>query len=255
MPLTLEQVYTGVDKKIKLNRFVTCDVCTGSGAKNGSFTTCPTCHGAGEIRQQAGGGFFQQIVVSTCPTCQGEGRIVSEACDTCHGKGRVQEEDTVEVHIRAGVGEGMYVNVRGKGHAGIKGGPAGDLIVEIEEKAHELFERDGDNLIHALFISFPDAVTGLKAHVPTIDGKKVAFTVKAGTQPGTVVRLRGKGLPNVNGGAFGDMLVHINVWVPTQVSSKEKDILKQLNDSDNFTPAPSTEQRSFFHKIREYFRN
>lgn len=256
MPLTLEQIYTGVDKKIKLNRFVTCEVCTGSGAKDGaSFNTCPTCQGAGEIRQQAGGGFFQQIVVSTCPTCQGEGRIVTEHCDNCGGKGRVQQSDTVDVKIRPGVGEGMYVKVRGQGHAGAKGGSAGDLIVEIEEKPHDQFERDGDNLIHALFVSFPDAANGVKAQVPTINGKKVAFPIKAGTQPGTVVRLRGKGLPNVNGGAFGDMLVHINVWVPTQVSGKEKDLLKQLNESDNFQPAPTAEQRSFFHKIREYFKN
>lgn len=256
MPLTLEQIYTGVDKKLKINRFVTCEVCTGSGAKDGaSFNTCPTCQGAGEIRQQAGGGFFQQIVVSTCPTCQGEGRIVTEGCSNCAGKGRVQQADTVDVKIRPGVGEGMYVKVRGQGNAGLKGGQTGDLIVEIEEKGHELFERDGDNLIHALFISFPEAAMGVKAQVPTINGKKVAFPIKAGTQPGTVVRLRGKGLPNVNGGSFGDMLVHINVWVPNNVSSKEKEVLSQLNESDNFQPNPTAEQRSFFNKIREYFRN
>ncbi|MDP5169190.1 MAG: molecular chaperone DnaJ [Bacteroidia bacterium] len=256
LPLTLEQIYTGVEKKIKLTHFTTCKVCSGSGAKDGTaFNTCPTCQGAGEVRQQAGGGFFQQIVISTCPTCQGEGRIVSQSCNNCDGKGRTQESDTVDVRIRPGVGEGMYVNVRGQGHAGLRGGPTGDLIVEIEEVPHDFYERDTDNLIHALFISFPEATMGVKAQVPTIDGKKVAFPVKAGTQPGTVVRLRGKGLPNVNGGTFGDLLVHINVWVPTEVSTKEKDILKQLDNSPNFQPSPTREQRSLFSKIREFFRN
>ena len=256
MPLTLEQIYTGVEKKIKLNHQVACHVCDGSGAKDGTaFQTCPTCKGAGEVRQVAGGGFFQQIVVSTCPTCQGEGRIVSQNCTNCGGQGRVQEEDTVEVRIRPGVAEGMYINVRGKGHAGLRGAPSGDLIVEIEEKPHDLFERDGDNLIHALFLSFPEAANGVKAQVPSIDGKKVAFPVKAGTQPGTVVRLRGKGLPNVNGDRFGDMLVHINVWVPSQVTARERDILDQLQASPNFQPNPTREQRSLFSKIREFFRN
>lgn len=256
LSLTLEQVYTGVEKKVKLNRFVTCQVCTGTGAKDGtSYNTCPTCQGMGEIRQTAGGGFFQQIVVSTCPTCQGEGRVVSQPCNNCAGKGRVQEEDTVDVGIRAGVAQGMYINVRGKGHAGLRGGASGDLIVEIEEKPHESYERDGDNLIHALFISFPEATLGVKAQVPTIDGKKVAFPVKPGTQPGTVVRLRGKGLPNVNGGVFGDLIVHINVWVPTQLSSKEKEIVQQLHSAGNFQPNPTAEQRSLFGKIREFFKN
>ncbi|TAE47167.1 MAG: molecular chaperone DnaJ [Bacteroidetes bacterium] len=253
LALTLDQIATGTEKKIKLNRFTACNTCAGTGAENGSsFSTCPTCQGAGEIRQQAGGGFFQQIVVSTCPTCQGEGRIVARPCHVCEGRGRSEQEDLVSVKIPAGVSEGMNLSVRGKGHAGVRGGDAGDLIIQIEEKPHELFERDGDNLIHELFISFPDAALGSKVEVPTLNGK-VRIEIEPGTQPGKVFRLKGKGLPNINGYGAGNMLVHVNVWTPENLSSEERKILNKLRESGNFHPNPTREQRGFISKLREFF--
>lgn len=255
LSLTLEQIAKGVEKTIKLNRYNACNSCSGTGADQGSaFNTCPTCQGAGEIRQQAGGGFFQQIVVSTCPTCQGDGKIVSKACSTCEGKARIQEESVVSVKIPAGVQEGMSLSVRGKGNAGLKGGSPGDLIVQIMEKAHDHFERDGDNLLHELFISFPEATLGTQVEVPTLDGK-VRIKIHPGTHAGKVVSLRGKGLPNINNYGVGNLLVHINVWTPQNLSSEEKKIIQKLANSDNFVPKPTSEQKGLFAKIREFFSN
>ncbi|RMG54534.1 MAG: molecular chaperone DnaJ, partial [Bacteroidetes bacterium] len=251
--LTLDQIANGVEKKIKLNRFTACETCSGTGAENGtSFSTCPTCNGAGEIRQQAGGGFFQQIVVSACPTCQGEGRIVSRPCTVCEGKGRTEQEDVVSVKIPAGVQEGMNLSVRGRGHAGVRGGSAGDLIIQIEEKPSEDFTRDGDNLIHELFISFPDAALGTQVDVPTLEGK-VRIKVPAGTQSGKVVRLKGKGLPNINGYGRGNLLIQINVWTPEALSAEETKLLRKLQEAHNFQPNPTQEQRGLFSRIREFF--
>lgn len=251
--LSLEDIASGVEKRIKLNRFVTCDVCSGSGAEDASsFQTCPTCSGTGEIRQQAGGGFFQQVVVSTCPTCQGEGRIITRNCRKCAGKGRVEKEEEVAFTVPAGVAEGMTLNVRGRGHAGLRGGPAGDLMVQIQEQPSEDFERDGDNLIHELFISFPDAVLGVTAEVPTLAGK-AKFKIAPGTHPGKVMRLKGKGLPNINGYGPGDLLVHINVWTPQNLTSDERATLEKLRNSRNFTPNPTRAERSFFSRMREFF--
>ncbi|MEZ4829498.1 MAG: molecular chaperone DnaJ [Bacteroidia bacterium] len=253
LALTLDQIAAGVEKTIKLNRQMECKECSGSGAENGTaFTTCPTCNGAGEIRQQAGGGFFQQIVISTCPTCQGEGRIISKGCRTCEGKGRVPEEDTVTVKIPPGVQEGMSLSVRGKGNAGLRGGAPGDLIIQIEETKSDLFERDGDNLVHELFISFPEAALGTQVEVPTLSGA-VRIKINPGTQAGKVVRLRGKGIANINGYGTGDLLVHINVWTPENLSPEERKILTRLMDSDNFKPNPTKEQKGLFSKIREFF--
>ena len=251
--LTMEEIAKGVEKKIKLNRFVVCDVCSGTGARNGSaFRTCPTCNGAGEVRQQAGGGFFQQIVVSTCPTCQGEGRIVDQLCEKCQGNGRIKKEDTISVKVPAGVQEGMTLSVRGKGNAGIRGGETGDLIIQIQEKESDFFEREGDNLIHVLFVSFPDAALGTTVEVPTLE-KKARFKIAPGTQSGKVVRLRGKGLPNINGYGTGDLLVHINVWTPKNLTSEEKRMLQRLQKSQNFVPDPTKEERGFFSRMREFF--
>ncbi len=251
--LSLEEIDAGVEKRLKLNRQTSCQACGGTGADNANaFTTCPTCNGHGEVRQQAGGGFFQQIVVTTCPSCQGEGKIISKVCKTCEGKGRNPKEDVVTVKIPAGVQEGMTLNVRGKGNVGIRGGSQGDLIIQIEEKASDFFERDGDNLIHELFISFPDAALGITVDVPTLSGK-ARFKIAPGTQPGKVVRLRGKGLPNINGYGKGDLLIHINVWTPRNLSSDERRMLEKVKKSANFIPSPTKEERGFFSKMREFF--
>lgn len=251
--LSLEEISTGIEKKLKINRYVGCDDCSSTGADGGTaFHTCPTCNGMGEVRQQAGGGFFQQIVVTTCPTCQGEGKIISKNCDTCEGKGRDRKEDVISIKIPAGVQEGMNLNVRGKGNMGLRGGTPGDLLIQIEEKDSDLYERDGDNLIHELFISFPDAALGRSIEVPTLSGQS-RFKISPGTQAGKVVRLRGKGLPNINGYGTGDMLVHINVWTPKSLTSEEKKILNKMQASPNFKPAPTKEEKGFFAKMREFF--
>lgn len=255
MALELEEIYKGVEKKIKLSsRLVGCNDCGASGAEKGSaHRTCPTCNGSGEYRQVAGGGFFQQIMVSACPTCNGDGKIIEKSCKSCEGKGRVSKEETLSVKIPAGVQEGMAISVRGKGNAGLRGGEYGDLIIQITERPHELFERDGDTLHHTLFITFPDAALGMKAEVPTIEGIKIRFDIKSGTLPGKIVRLRGKGLPNVNGYGTGDMLVHINVWVPSEVNSQEKEMLLKMKNSPHFQPNPRKEDKGFFRRMREFF--
>jgi molecular chaperone DnaJ len=253
MELTLEQIAQGVEKTLKYTRQMACEACSGTGAEQGSaYSTCPTCNGRGEIRQQAGGGFFQQIVVTACPTCQGEGKIIARSCKVCEGKGRVEKEDIVQVRIPAGIQEGMDLKMEYKGHVGLRGGPAGNLLIQIIEKPHELFERKGDDLIHDLFISFPDAALGAKVEVPTLGGK-LRIPIEPGMQPGKVVRLKGKGLPNIYGYGNGDLLVHINVWTPERLSSEERRILEHFRDSDNFTPSATREQKNFFAKVRDLF--
>lgn len=251
--LDLEEIYKGVTKKIKLRRMVGCDTCNGSGAETSdAWRPCHTCNGSGEIRRQAGGGFFQQIVVTACPTCQGDGRILSKACNTCGGEGRKEEVDVIEVNLPAGIAEGMQLTMRGKGHAGRRGGPAGDLQILIEELPHKDFLRDGDNVIHELFITFPDAALGTTVEVPTLSGK-TRFKVSAGTQSGKIFRLKGKGFPVINGYGSGDQLIQVNVWVPKNLSSKEKSVLEELRSSSNFEPSPSGSEKGFFQRIKDMF--
>jgi molecular chaperone DnaJ len=256
MPLTLEEIAAGVQKKVKLKRFRTCSTCRGSGAQDdASYQTCPTCKGQGEVRQQVGGGFFAQIVITACNTCGGDGRIVTKACNTCSGEGRVQSEDTIEIRIPAGVRDGMALTMQGAGNAGRRGGAAGDLLIEIEEKPHELFEREGDNVIHDLFISLPDAALGASVEVPTLEGSKARFKVEPGTHSGKIVRLKGKGLPELNNYRRGDLLVHINVWTPQELTSDEKKLLEKLRSSPNFSPDPrGGHPKSFLGRMREFFQ-
>jgi molecular chaperone DnaJ len=253
LKLSLEEIASGVEKKIKLRRFATCNTCSGSGAADSqSFHTCPTCQGAGEVRQQVGGGFFTQIVVSACPTCHGEGRVITKGCKTCSGEGRLEREDTVSVKIPAGVQNNMQLSLRGQGNAGKRGGESGDLLILIEEEAHEFLVREGDNVIHELYVNFADAALGTSVEVPTLGGK-ARFKVEAGTQSGKIVRLKGKGLPNINGYGIGDQLVHINVWTPRSLSTEERTLLEKLRLSKNFTPNPGKEDKGFFEKMREFF--
>lgn len=253
VPLTLEEITTGVEKTFKIRRQVTCDTCHGSGAKDStSVQTCPTCQGTGEIRQQVGGGFFTQIVVSQCPTCHGEGQVVTANCPACHGEGRREVEDKVTVKIPAGVQHNMQLQMRGKGHAGKRGGDTGDLIIQIEEQPHDDFQREGDNVIHELYINIADAALGTSVEVPTLTGK-ARFKIEAGTQSGKIIRLRGKGIPSVNGYGVGDMLVHINVWTPKKLSHEERAILEKLREAKNFNPSPGKEEKGFFERMREFF--
>ncbi|MCE3007565.1 MAG: molecular chaperone DnaJ [Bacteroidetes bacterium] len=251
--LSLEEIAKGVEKKIKIRRHVGCPTCTGTGAyDNGSFQTCSTCSGVGEVRQQVGGGFFSQIVVSACPACGGEGKIITKACMNCAGEGRIEREDSLTVKIPAGVSDGMQLSMRGQGNVGKRGGEAGDLLVQFEEIPHETLVRDGENVIYDLYLNFADAALGTSVEVPTLDGK-ARFRVEAGTQSGEIKRLKGKGIPNINGYGAGDQLVHINVWTPRSLSSEERKLLDKLRQSENFVPNPGKQEKGFFAKMKEFF--
>ncbi|MCB2222242.1 MAG: molecular chaperone DnaJ [Bacteroidetes bacterium] len=251
--LTLEEIAKGVEKKIKVNKYVHCNTCNGTGAKGGSsYSTCSTCHGTGQVTRVANTFLGQMQTSSTCPTCGGEGQIIEHKCPACTGDGIVKGEEIISIKIPAGVEEGMQLSMSGKGNAGARGGVPGDLIILIEEIEHEQFERDGFNLLHDAFISFTDAALGTSLDVPTIDGK-ARIKIAPGTQAGKVLRLKGKGLPSVNSYGTGDLLINLNVWTPKNLSKEEKEILEKLGKSPNFIPSPTSRDRSFFSRMKEYF--
>lgn len=260
LPMTLEEIATGIEKTISLKHWVECDTCNGSGAKPGSgHTTCTLCNGSGEIRQVSRSVFGQFINVTMCNNCNGSGQVIKEPCVTCRGDGRVRGESTLKVTVPAGVTTGNYIPVRGKGNAGRRGGDAGDVIVVIEEQEHEHFVREEDNVIYDLTISFPDAALGGDVEVPTLDGS-ATLTIEAGTQPGTLLRMRDKGIPHLNQYGRGDQIVRVNVFVPTKLTSKEKEVLRELAKSAHISPGADHEKegkgkkgRDFFDKVREVF--
>lgn len=250
--LNLQEIAKGVKKKIKVNKYVTCDHCHGSGSENGATETCPTCHGRGQVVQTVNSFFGAMQTASACPTCGGTGQIIKNKCKHCQGEGIMKGEEIIDIEIPAGVGNDMQLTVRGKGNAGPHNGINGDLIVVIEEEESKDFERDGSNLIYNLFLTIPEAILGTQAEVPTIDGK-VRVKIAPGTQSGKVLRLRGKGLPNINSYGSGDMLVNVNVWIPKKVTKEEEKMLEELAKSENFKPNPTDEEKSFFNRIRDYF--
>jgi len=189
---------------------------------------------------------------SVCPACGGEGRIITQQCTSCYGEGIVKGEEVIKINIPAGVGEGMQLNVRGKGNAARRGGSAGDLLVAVSEIEHEHLMRDGNDLLYNLFISIPEAALGTTAEIPGIESR-IKMRIEAGTQPGKILRLRGKGLPDINGDGRGDLLVKVNVWIPKSLSREEKKTLEDLSKSDNFTPNPGAAEKNFFKKMREMF--
>ncbi len=253
LSLTLQEIANGVEKKIKVNKFVPCDPCKGTGAENNSaFDTCDTCRGTGQIRRVTNTILGQMQTTSTCPGCHGEGQTISKKCKSCHGSGVVKGEEVISINIPAGVGEGMQVNVGGKGHAAERGGVPGDLLVVIEETEDEQLKRDGNNLLYDLYLSIPDAALGTTVEIPTVEGK-AKIKVEPGTQAGKVLRLKGKGLPQLNSYNRGDILVNINVWTPTELTSDEKKIMQKLKESENFKPHPGKDEKSFFEKMKEYF--
>ena len=251
--LTLKEIAKGTEKKIKVRKYVACPDCKGSGARNGSSKTCPTCQGRGTVLRSTRTLLGMMQTQSACPDCQGEGRIVTDKCPGCHGEGIVLKEEVITITIPAGVAQGMQLTVSGKGNAARHGGIPGDLLVLIEEEPDEELIREENDLIYNLLLSFPTAALGGTVEIPTIDGK-VKVKIDAGTQPGKVLRLRGKGLPTVNRygstGSCGDLLVNISVYVPENLSRDEKKQLEALNDSDNFKTSPSVRKRVFAH-----FRN
>jgi molecular chaperone DnaJ len=250
--LNLQEIEKGVKKKIKVNKYVACDHCHGSGSENGETETCPTCKGRGQVVQMVNSIFGQMQTASTCPHCNGTGKVIKNKCTHCNGQGIVKGEEIIEIDIPAGVGEGMQLTLRGKGGAGPHNGVDGDLLVLIEEEPNPDFERDGSNLIYNLFISVTDAILGTDVEVPTVSGK-VRIKIAPGTQSGKVLRLRGKGLPNVNSYGTGDLLVNVNVWIPKKVTKDEERILQGLGKSESFKPNPTDDDRSFFKKLRDYF--
>ena len=250
--LNLQDVAKGVEKKLKVSKFVSCNTCNGSGAKNGQFDTCKLCNGSGvQTRtQQTFLGAMQ--TQTTCSGCNGEGKTVKDKCNTCHGDGIVRAEEVITLNIPAGVAEGMQLSVSGKGNAAPRGGINGDLLVLIEEEEHLELKRDGNNLFYDSYVSFVDAAIGTGIEIPTVDGK-VKIKIEPGTQSGKVLRLKGKGLPDVNAYGTGDLLVNINVWTPQALTSEERKILEGLRDAKNFTPNPNRKEKGFFDRMKEYF--
>ena len=252
--MTLQEIAHGAEKKIKVNKSIACNTCHGSGAQgSNSFSTCGTCRGTGQIRRVTNTILGQMQTTTTCHTCNGEGQVIANKCKTCSGSGLQHGEELITINIQAGVAEGMQLNVSGKGNAAERGGVPGDLYVVIEEVADEMLQRDGDNLLFDLYISFIDAALGTTVEVPTVDGK-AKIKIEPGTQGGKVLRLKGKGLPQVNSHHRGDLLVNINVWTPQTLSSDERKMLEKLRDSDNFKPKPGKGDKSFFEKMKEYFK-
>ena len=250
--LTLKEISTGVEKKFKLKKYVPCTHCHGTGAEgNGGSETCPTCKGSGSVirNQQTILGTMQTR--TTCPTCNGEGKIIKNKCKECGGDGIVYGEEVVTVKIPAGVAEGMQLSMSGKGNAGKHNGVPGDLLILVEEEPHESLIRDENDLVYNLLLSFPAAALGGAVEIPTIDGK-VKVKIDAGTQPGKVLRLRGKGLPSVNGYGTGDLLVNVSVYVPEALTKDEKNILEKLDASDNFKPNTSIKEK-IFKKFKSFF--
>lgn len=251
--LNLQEIAAGVEKKIKLNKYVRCRTCEGSGAERGtSKSTCPSCHGRGQVTKITNTFLGQMQTSSTCPNCGGDGEVITSKCHDCHGNGIVKDEEVVNFKIPAGVAEGMQLSVSGKGNAAARGGVPGDLLVLIEEQKHPDLIRDGINLLYDLYINFTDAAIGTSTDVPTVDGK-ARIKINPGTQGGKVLRLKGKGLPDVNGYGKGDLLVNVNVWTPKNLSKDEKKILEKLGQSENFKPNPTSKDKSYFDRMREFF--
>lgn len=242
--LSLKDIAEGVTKKIKVQKLVQAD-----GAK---YSSCSTCGGTGAVTQVSDTIFGQMQTRRACPTCHGAGQSISERPKGSDQDGMIRKEEVVEIDIPAGVEEGMQLNVRGKGNDAPGGGVSGDLIVLIEEEPNEGLKRNGNDLHHDLYISFVDAALGAKIEVPTVSGK-ARITLEPGTQSGKILRLRGKGLPSVNSYGTGDLIVHINVWTPKKLSKEEKKALEALRDSDNFSPQPSSKDKSFFERVSEMF--
>ena len=250
--LTLAEVASGVEKKIKVKKQVACSHCNGTGGASGSSTTtCTTCNGQGRVMRVQNTILGQMQTAAECPTCGGDGKIIKDKCTHCNGEGVVREDEVITINIPAGVMEGMQLSVSGKGNAARRGGVNGDLLVLIEEEPHPELVRDENDLIYNLLLTVPMATLGGTVEVPTVEGK-VKVTIAPGTQPGKVLRLRGKGLPNVNRYGTGDLLVNIGVYIPENLNKEEKTIMEKLGSSDNVKPNASA-SRNFFSHFRNMF--
>lgn len=253
--LTLQEIATGVTKKFKVRKDVPCSHCHGTGAEAGSGSeTCPTCHGSGVVTHTTRSMFGMMQTQSVCPTCNGEGKVIKNKCHECGGSGVAKGEEIVEVNIPAGVAEGMVVTCQGKGNAGPHNGINGNLLVYIEEEENKTFVRDGSDVIYNLLLDFPTAALGGEADIPTINGQKVQIKIEPGTQPGKTLRLRGKGLPAVQGygHGVGDLVVNISVYVPKTLTKEERVAIEKFRDCENFK-GDSTTKQTIFQKFKNYF--
>ena len=247
--LTLKEISTGVEKKIKVKKYVACVPCKGTGAENGTaYNTCSTCKGSGAVTRVVNTMLGQMQTQTTCPSCNGEGKMITKKCPHCTGEGIVRDEEVITLNIPAGVAEGMQLSMSGKGNAARHGGVNGDLLIAIEEEKHEELLRDDNDLVYNLLLSFPTAALGGSVEIPTLDGK-AKVKIDAGTQPGKVLRLRNKGLPSINRYGTGDLLINISIYIPEKLDESEKAILSGLENSPNFQPNKSVKD-----KIFSYFR-
>lgn len=258
LPLTLEEIAEGTEKNLKLQKYMECEACDGTGAEGGlqgqNYAMCPQCDGTGEIRQVSRSVFGQMVNVQPCPRCDGDGRIIENMCGECGGEGRIQGEETISVNVPAGVMEGNYLTVSGAGNAGLRGGPTGDLRIEIEEEPHEHFERDGLDIYYDLYLSFPEASLGTEVEVPTLKGR-AKLEVDPGVQAGKILRMRDRGLPDLDGRGMGDQMIRVHVWTPQELTGEERDLIEQLRDHKNLQPNPPKEgsKKSFFRRVSDVF--
>ncbi len=251
--LTLQEIANGTEKKIKVKKYVACSQCGGTGAADSSsFSTCSTCRGSGHVTRLTNTLLGQMQTTSTCSACNGEGKTITKKCASCYGEGIIQKEEIIKINIPAGVGRGMQITVNGKGNAARRGGINGDLLVVIDEIEHPELIREGNDLIYNLFISIPDAILGAQVEMPTVDNN-VKIKIEPGTQPGKILRLRGKGLPDVNGYGKGDLLVNVNVWIPKNLPKEEARLIEKFKESESFKPNPDKNDKGFFERMKGYF--
>ncbi|MDW3195385.1 MAG: molecular chaperone DnaJ [Cytophagales bacterium] len=243
LKLSLEEIANGVEKKIKVNRLKV--------DPNTTFKTCQTCQGTGQIKKVMNTMLGQMMSTTTCSTCGGSGQMVDSRAAGVDSSGLKSQEEVISIKIPAGVAEGMQLSMSGKGNE-VAGGIAGDLLIVVEEESSDILQRDGNNVIFELYLSFIDAVLGTSVEVPTIDGK-VKIKIEPGTQSGKILRLRGKGIKDLEGYGKGDQLIHVNVWTPQELTKEEKEKLESMRDSENFQPNPSKSDKSFFERMKEYF--